>query len=326
MKDKDFMPNMERGKPATYTGDKKAKMAAKTNKKWVRLATVFAYVLSVSLAAIILAVYYSLIWKPVKSSNEPSNSSPELTARADTTSTLSPPSPTGPTSTAQSETGPGSPDSNPKKRSLESKEELGVTANGQLFENRVGARATDAPKKVQFLSGNQDIATRAEQIIDEQDFVTVASSNLILKEEAASIHTVLPSPETGSTESQQTPDYEKGAAVSWERASAAGDNVQGTEYAIEATSVSRDQEGGPEVQPTESTSKNAEEFHRFRTTPGVTETRRNAFTSPNANGESDVPEHTSPAMHQTMDEGDGHGSETSTDTEQGYIRELLLQD
>lgn len=62
------MPNMERGKPATYTGDKKAKMAAKTNKKWVRLATVFAYVLSVSLAAIILAIYYSLIWTPDKSS------------------------------------------------------------------------------------------------------------------------------------------------------------------------------------------------------------------------------------------------------------------
>lgn len=62
------MPNMERGKPATYTGDKKAKMAAKTNKKWVRLATVFAYVLSVSLAAIILAIYYSLIWKPTSAS------------------------------------------------------------------------------------------------------------------------------------------------------------------------------------------------------------------------------------------------------------------
>lgn len=58
-------PMPERGKPATYTGDKKAKMAAKTNKKWVRLATVFAYVLSVSLAAIVLAVYYSLIWQPV---------------------------------------------------------------------------------------------------------------------------------------------------------------------------------------------------------------------------------------------------------------------
>lgn len=64
MKERDAAP-AERGKPATYTGDKRAKMAAKTNKKWVRLATVFAYVLSVSLAAIVLAVYYSLIWQPV---------------------------------------------------------------------------------------------------------------------------------------------------------------------------------------------------------------------------------------------------------------------
>uniref|UniRef100_A0A9J8ABT0 Zgc:153157 n=1 Tax=Cyprinus carpio carpio TaxID=630221 RepID=A0A9J8ABT0_CYPCA len=68
MRERDFMPNMERGKPATYTGDKKAKMAAKTNKKWVRLATVFAYVLSVSLAAIILAIYYSMLWKPTSTS------------------------------------------------------------------------------------------------------------------------------------------------------------------------------------------------------------------------------------------------------------------
>lgn len=44
-------------------------MAAKTNKKWVRLATVFAYVLSVSVAAIILAIYYSLIWKPTSGSS-----------------------------------------------------------------------------------------------------------------------------------------------------------------------------------------------------------------------------------------------------------------
>ncbi|KAM7165427.1 putative transmembrane protein INAFM2 [Macrochelys suwanniensis] len=64
MKEKE--PPAERGKPATYTGDKKARMAAKTNKKWVRLATVLAYVLSVSLAAIVLAVYYSLIWQPLR--------------------------------------------------------------------------------------------------------------------------------------------------------------------------------------------------------------------------------------------------------------------
>ncbi|XP_078593964.1 uncharacterized protein LOC144871884 isoform X1 [Branchiostoma floridae x Branchiostoma japonicum] len=49
-------------KPPTFTSDKKAKMAAKTNKKWVRLATVFAYVFCVSLAAIVLAIYYSFFW------------------------------------------------------------------------------------------------------------------------------------------------------------------------------------------------------------------------------------------------------------------------
>ncbi|XP_065258460.1 putative transmembrane protein INAFM2 [Emys orbicularis] len=70
MKEKE--PPAERGKPATYTGDKKARMAAKTNKKWVRLATVLAYVLSVSLAAIVLAVYYSLIWQPVRQPTGPS--------------------------------------------------------------------------------------------------------------------------------------------------------------------------------------------------------------------------------------------------------------
>lgn len=48
-----------RGRPATSTVDQKAQ-----NQKWVRLATVVSYVLSVSLAAVVLAVYYSLIWKP----------------------------------------------------------------------------------------------------------------------------------------------------------------------------------------------------------------------------------------------------------------------
>lgn len=58
----------ERGKPATYTGEQKAKQVAKANKKWVRLATVVVYVLAVSLAAVVLAVYYSLIWKPTTGS------------------------------------------------------------------------------------------------------------------------------------------------------------------------------------------------------------------------------------------------------------------
>lgn len=43
--------------------EKKPKLQ-NTNKKWVRLATVFVYVVSVSLAAIVLAIYYSMIWKP----------------------------------------------------------------------------------------------------------------------------------------------------------------------------------------------------------------------------------------------------------------------
>uniref|UniRef100_A0A8C7GIZ8 InaF motif containing 2 n=1 Tax=Oncorhynchus kisutch TaxID=8019 RepID=A0A8C7GIZ8_ONCKI len=43
---------------------------------WVRLATVFAYVLSVSLGAIILAIYYNLIWKPTSASSSSSFSRP----------------------------------------------------------------------------------------------------------------------------------------------------------------------------------------------------------------------------------------------------------
>uniref|UniRef100_A0A8C4JA80 InaF motif containing 2 n=1 Tax=Dromaius novaehollandiae TaxID=8790 RepID=A0A8C4JA80_DRONO len=79
----------ERGKPATYTGDKKARMAAKTNKKWVRLATVLAYVLSVSLAAIVLAVYYSLIWQPVRGGSGPA-SQPHAAASVDRGTSVSP--------------------------------------------------------------------------------------------------------------------------------------------------------------------------------------------------------------------------------------------
>nr|XP_032811711.1 putative transmembrane protein INAFM2 [Petromyzon marinus] len=85
MNERDAMgsrPTGERpGKAPTYTGDKKAKLAAKTNRKWVRLATVFAYVLSVSSAAIVLAVYYCIFWKPV---NVPADGAivPKATAAA----------------------------------------------------------------------------------------------------------------------------------------------------------------------------------------------------------------------------------------------------
>lgn len=54
------MPNQE----PNFSGDKKSKTSALNNKQWVRLATVVAYFLCVSLGAIILAVIYGLIWTP----------------------------------------------------------------------------------------------------------------------------------------------------------------------------------------------------------------------------------------------------------------------
>ncbi|XP_048474109.1 uncharacterized protein LOC125487280 [Rhincodon typus] len=57
----------------SFTGDKKAKITAKTQKTWMRLATVFAYLLCVSLTAVVLVIYYTLIWEPVRTKPGPSN-------------------------------------------------------------------------------------------------------------------------------------------------------------------------------------------------------------------------------------------------------------
>ncbi|KAG9478123.1 hypothetical protein GDO78_013239 [Eleutherodactylus coqui] len=54
------MPNQD----PNYSVDKKVKTSALNNKQWVRLATVVAYFLCVSLGAIVLAVIYGLIWTP----------------------------------------------------------------------------------------------------------------------------------------------------------------------------------------------------------------------------------------------------------------------
>lgn len=54
----------DRSRPATYTGDRGAKLAARDRRKGVRLATVGGYVVAVSLAAVFLAIYYSVIWTP----------------------------------------------------------------------------------------------------------------------------------------------------------------------------------------------------------------------------------------------------------------------
>lgn len=55
-----------------YSGDKKGKTSALNNKQWVRLATVLAYFLCVSLGAIILAVIYGFIWTPTPKVSNPS--------------------------------------------------------------------------------------------------------------------------------------------------------------------------------------------------------------------------------------------------------------
>ena len=80
--------NATGAKGPTYTGDKNKKMAAKTNKKWVRLATVLAYVLSVSLAAIVLAIYYSLMWNPNLNAASSTQSPTTTTPNTFTTETM----------------------------------------------------------------------------------------------------------------------------------------------------------------------------------------------------------------------------------------------
>nr|XP_033807680.1 putative transmembrane protein INAFM2 [Geotrypetes seraphini] len=289
MKDKDFMPNMERGKPATYTGDKKAKMAAKTNKKWVRLATVLAYVLSVSLAAIILAVYYSLIWKPVKSSGEPFSSSPgqEVSTQANA-------SPKGPT-----RTGPVSQDPNHKKRSLEFKEGLGITAKAPLFGTGTNS------------SGSQNYNAYTERhgvVLEDQG---IKSQDL---KRAMTVATSFLSPSLAPVirGANQTPGNGKGATLS-----TAGKTVQGAGHFTDASGKSKDREEEPEGQPTMSTLKDTGNLQRLWSTPGVTETKRNAFNSPDSVGELDAAASTSP---QIMEEADSHRAEVSTGTEHAHSK------
>ena len=57
---------------------KPKKMPSKTNRKCIRLATVLAYVVSVSLAAVVLAIYYSLVWSPDMKSGPSTTGSPTV--------------------------------------------------------------------------------------------------------------------------------------------------------------------------------------------------------------------------------------------------------
>lgn len=71
------------------------KGGSKTDKKWVRLATVLGYIVSVSLAAVILAIYYSSIWDPEnENGNRKSNRRPQVKPFSTTPSGNPPPTPT----------------------------------------------------------------------------------------------------------------------------------------------------------------------------------------------------------------------------------------
>lgn len=51
--------------PAAFNqGTKAQSILSRASKKWVRLLTVVVYVTIVSIAAVFLAIYYSLIWRP----------------------------------------------------------------------------------------------------------------------------------------------------------------------------------------------------------------------------------------------------------------------
>ncbi|EFP08930.1 hypothetical protein CRE_18031 [Caenorhabditis remanei] len=53
-----------RSKQPIYSSDKRVKFTQKSGVKWVRIITVLGYILSVSLPAISLSVYYIYIWDP----------------------------------------------------------------------------------------------------------------------------------------------------------------------------------------------------------------------------------------------------------------------
>lgn len=164
------MTTMDRGKPATYTGDNKAKMVAKTNKKWVRVSTIGAYVLSVSLAAIFLAIYYSLIWKPVHSAGEiPSGSRP---GQGDSTLLGSAETATSHPQADRSKAAPNQ-ELNLKGRSLESKYSSRLRAKHQIFErvDGVGHTGTQAGGHTPEVTRQRGSSLNAQQALHSETFV-----------------------------------------------------------------------------------------------------------------------------------------------------------
>ncbi|XP_055347160.1 uncharacterized protein LOC129594486 isoform X2 [Paramacrobiotus metropolitanus] len=52
------------GKPPTYTLQKAARMAARVNTTWARIASVIAYLLAISAIGFVLVLYYVLFYNP----------------------------------------------------------------------------------------------------------------------------------------------------------------------------------------------------------------------------------------------------------------------
>lgn len=63
------------GKPPTYTLQKAARMTARVNTRWVRIASVIAYLLAISAVAFVLVLYYQFFYDPYRELH--SNNLPE---------------------------------------------------------------------------------------------------------------------------------------------------------------------------------------------------------------------------------------------------------
>ncbi|XP_078518155.1 putative transmembrane protein INAFM2 [Lissotriton helveticus] len=326
MKDKDFMPNMERGKPATYTGDKKAKMAAKTNKKWVRLATVFAYVLSVSLAAIILAIYYSLIWKPVRSSGDPVSPGQEVTTEMDnTTATDGLPdfSPTNSTPAGRA-AGVASGASNPEsqKRSLLPRGGAAVQGEETLSgQGGLDPSAPEAPQTSTFAGGRHVDAGLQREL---QATSPLMADDLISRVQEATVTTSFYNPDTVVLPrgSLRTGDYVKEATTSWRAAHTTGTEsaqTRGSEKEQEASTPRRPTDSGS-VQPGGSVNEGPTHWGPTDSSGRGSAQSGNSVSVQESSTRwrpADTPERESVQTENSVEEGTTHRKLTDTPMEEG---------
>lgn len=63
----------------SYPGELRAKHANMSTKLWVKVAMAIVYFLCVSVAAVILVIYYAFFWAPDQPSNSTSTEAPNRT-------------------------------------------------------------------------------------------------------------------------------------------------------------------------------------------------------------------------------------------------------